>query len=151
MTKWQRCHCKIFLMALSLSYKIRCQTINTSIYLLLIRTRTWLKRTFSARKCSKYDRFYSFILTWNQVNNIAWPKNSILLWKHANLRQTYVLSLVWLVYSWFHFRCRFKVQQVLKVVKNQEIGRKNKTKQDGTLFDHRVNSEIRIFAAFEIY
>ena len=132
MTKWQRCHCKIFLMALSLSYKIRSQTINTSIYLLLITTRAWLKRTFSARKCSKYDRFYSFILTWNQVNNIAWPKNSILLWKHANLRQTYVLLLVRLVSSWFHFRCLYKVQQVLKVLKNREIERKNKTRQNKT-------------------
>ena len=34
-TKWQRCHCKIFLMALFLSYKIRSQTFNTSFYILL--------------------------------------------------------------------------------------------------------------------
>ena len=115
------------------SNKIQVNTAFKKLsYMCFIPSRAWLKRTFSARKCSKYDRFYSFILTWNQVNNIAWPKNSILLWKHANLRQTYVLSLVWLVYSWFHFRCRYKVQQLLKVVKNQEIGRKNKTRQNKT-------------------
>ena len=33
--KWQRCQCKDFLMTLCLSYKIRSQTVNTSIYLLL--------------------------------------------------------------------------------------------------------------------
>ena len=97
--------------------------------------------------CSKYDRF---ILTWNQVNNIASPKKWTLLRKHPKLRRTYVLSGTSSInINLFHFRCVYKVQQILNVVGTGQLDAR--TKQHGTPCDLLVNSEIRISTAFEIY
>ena len=97
--------------------------------------------------CSKYDRF---ILTWNQVNNIASPKKWTLLRKHAKLRRTYVLSGASSInIKPFHFRCVYKVQQILNVVITGQLDAR--TKQHRTPWDLLINSEIRISTAFEIY
>ena len=136
----------IYFLLLRFSNKIQVTTVLKRLsYMCFISTCSWpLETPFSLLKIRR------FILTWNQVNKIASPKKWTLLRKHAKLRRTYFLSGTSSInIKPFHFRCVYKVQQILNVVGTGQLDAR--TKQHGTPWDLLINAEIRISTAFEIY